>query len=139
MDIKILCTNNGREYMCNKFQEYLQENCIINQHIVSYNPQQTENLKGKISPSSTVQDQYSKWRIFHKSWEEAVPMACYLQYRLPITTFDNLTPFQAWIGNKPHVSINEGHNLSTSRKTNERNSTTRQSRPYSWDTWIDST
>ena len=47
MSIKMLHTENGREFMSSKFKEYLQENCIIHQHMVAYNPQQNAKAERK--------------------------------------------------------------------------------------------
>ena len=47
MSIKILCTDNGGEFMSNKFKEYMQGKDIIHQHTVAYNPQQNGKAERK--------------------------------------------------------------------------------------------
>ena len=39
-----------------------------------------------------------------KFWAEAINYAAYIQNRAPHKYIDNMTPFEAWSGNKPDVT-----------------------------------
>ena len=44
---------------------------------------------------------YSK--LPHKSWAEALSTAVYLRNRSPTKAVESMTPFEAWVGEKPNV------------------------------------
>ncbi|XP_039313806.1 uncharacterized protein LOC105196674 isoform X1 [Solenopsis invicta] len=103
--IKILRTDNGREYVNKEFEEYLKFKGIKHQLIVPYTPEQNgvaERTNRTIVEKARcmMQDADSN----EKMWAEAVNTAVYLKNRSPHKAVKGKTPQEIWTGEKVDLS-----------------------------------
>ena len=103
--IKILRSDNGGEYISNKFHSFLKRHGIQHQLTVPRTPEQngvSERLnKTLVEKARTmlIDAELSK-----DLWAEAVNTANYLKNRSPTKAVRNMTPEEAWSGTKPDLS-----------------------------------
>uniref|UniRef100_A0A251SKN6 Putative zinc finger, CCHC-type n=1 Tax=Helianthus annuus TaxID=4232 RepID=A0A251SKN6_HELAN len=102
--IKTLRSDRGGEYCSNEFQEYLKVNGIRHQLTNSYSPQQN----GVAERKNRTLMELSRSMMNAKElptcyWAEAVACATYILNRTVTKTRPNITPYEAWNGNKPNV------------------------------------
>lgn len=103
--IKILRSDNGKEY-CNKdFDNYLAKEGIIHQRSNPYTPEQN-SLAERFN--RTVVEK-ARCLLFDAGledsfWAEATHTAVYLQNRTVASALNGRTPFELWTGMKPNVS-----------------------------------
>lgn len=103
-DIKILRTDNGREYINRELQSFLKERSIKHQFTVAYTPQQNGVAERKNrSLIEMARCLLIDAKMDKKYWSEAVLWATYLQNRLPTACIDK-TPYELFKGKKPDVS-----------------------------------
>ncbi|KAG8487132.1 hypothetical protein CXB51_020669 [Gossypium anomalum] len=103
--IKALRTDNGTEYLSERFQKLCEQAGIHNQLTTIYTPQQNRVCERK---NRTVLD-IARCLLFQsklpsKFWAEAVNTSVYLLNKLPTHAVKDKTPFEAWHGLKPTVS-----------------------------------
>ncbi|CAD7003740.1 unnamed protein product [Ceratitis capitata] len=103
--IKILRSDNGREYLSKSFENFLKENGIVRQLTVPYTPQQN----GVAERANRTLVEMARSMIVHSGlgecfWAEAVATAAYLQNRSVTKSLANRTPYEAWTSRKPNVS-----------------------------------
>ncbi|KAG8489528.1 hypothetical protein CXB51_017560 [Gossypium anomalum] len=103
--IKILRTNNGAEYLSERFKRLCEQAGIHHQLTTMYTPQQNGVCERK---NRTVMDM-ARCLLFQSKlpnsfWAEAVNSSVYLLNRLPTHAVKDKTPFEAWYGLKPSVS-----------------------------------
>lgn len=102
--VKVLRTDNGKEYVNRQLENFLRENGIIHQTTVTYTPEQNgvaERLNRTIveKARSMLQDS----NLSERYWGEAVSTATYLKNRSPTMAVPNMTPEEAWTGKKPDL------------------------------------
>ena len=102
--IKVLRSDNGKEYTSNQFTKYCEEEGIGRQLSVGYTPQQNGVSERK---NRTVMEM-AKSMIHAKGllksfWADTVHTAVYLLNRCPTKAVMDRTPTEAWSGRKPSV------------------------------------
>eukprot|EP00253_Pinus_taeda_P010782 PITA_10782 len=100
-----LRSDNGREYVNNKFINFCTENGIQMQHIVPYTPQQNgvadrKNLTLKEMANCMLQSKGLSLNF----WAEAIKCANYIINRTPTKVLKNITPEEAWSSIKLDIS-----------------------------------
>lgn len=103
--IKVLRSDNGREYVNNDMCTFLKENGIVHQTTVPYTPQQngvSERVNRTIIEKARSMLQDSKLPLAY--WGEAVNTAIYLKNRTPTQALNNKIPEELWKGNKINLS-----------------------------------
>ena len=103
--IKILRTDNGKEYF-NKNMQHLCEECGIQmQHSTPYTPQQNGVVERKNRSLKKMATCMIEERdISPNIWAEAISCAAYIQKMSFHKSFKGTTPCEAWFGHKPNVS-----------------------------------
>ncbi|KAH9316607.1 hypothetical protein KI387_025234 [Taxus chinensis] len=102
--IKVLRTDNGGEYVSNRFEDFYTSEGIALQRTVAYNPSQN----GVAERKNRTLKEMATCMVHSKSlppqyWAEAVNCACYIQNHVPHKQVRGMTPFEAWFGHKPDV------------------------------------
>jgi len=102
--IKVLRTDNGREYLSNAFERYLQKKGIQRQLTTPYTPEQN----GVAERMNRTLVEIARSLMFNASlpksfWAEAITTATFLKNRWPTSSLENMTPEEAWSGQKPKV------------------------------------
>lgn len=103
--IKAIRSDNGGEYMCSKFQNFLRDNGIKHQTTVPYSPQQNgvaERANRSIMEMARCMLQEAS--LDKKYWAEAVNTAVYLKNRSPTIAVKGCTPEEKWTNKKVCVS-----------------------------------
>ena len=103
--LKTLRTDNGGEFMSNKFQDYLKAEGVKHELTVPKTPEQNgvaERQNRTLVES--VRAMLTQAKLPKKFWVEALNTAVYLRNRSPTKAVNHATPFEAWTGNKPDVS-----------------------------------
>lgn len=103
--IKILRSDNGKEFCNSKFDEFLMSHGIIHHKTNPYTPEQ--NGVSERYNRSIVEK--AKCLLFDaglekRFWAEAAHTAVYLLNRTVTTTLNYKTPFEMWTGRRPDVS-----------------------------------
>ena len=100
-----LRTDNGGEYVNNKFTTYCTTQGIQMQHTVPYTPQQN----GVAERKNRTLKEMANCMIHSKGislqfWAEAINCANYIVNRTPTKALNDITPEEAWSKIKPDVS-----------------------------------
>ncbi|KAL3846133.1 hypothetical protein ACJIZ3_003536 [Penstemon smallii] len=93
--IKCLRTDNGREYTCNEFDNFCQQEGIKRQFTVAYTPQQNgvaERMNRTLLECTRAMLRTAG--MAKSFWAEAVKTACYVINRSPSTAIDLKTPME---------------------------------------------
>jgi hypothetical protein len=100
--IKVLRTDNGREFRGNEFEELCKKCGIARRKTSPYTPQHNgiaERMNMTLVEKSRCM--LSGVGLGQELWVEAVGIACYLVNISPSSTLDDKTPQEAWTGKKP--------------------------------------
>lgn len=103
--IKILRSDNGREYVNRDMTTFLKENGIIHQTTIPYTPQQngvSERANRTIIEKARSMLKDSKLPLAY--WGEAVNTAIYLKNRVPTQSLNNKIPEELWTKQKIDLS-----------------------------------
>ena len=103
--VKILRTDNGREYVNANLKSTLDDLGIKHQTSIAYQPQQNgraERVNRVLLEKARCMLAESK--LAYKFWAEAVSTACYLANRSPKRCLGGHTPEEIWTGSKPDLS-----------------------------------
>jgi len=99
-----LRTNRGGEFTSLEFNQFCSTNRITKQLTTSYTPQQNGVAKrNNRTVMNMVRSMLSRKQISKEFWSEAVNWAIHILNRSPTLTIKELTPEEAWSGNKPSV------------------------------------
>lgn len=103
--IKILRTDNGKEYCNNMFLKCLADSGIKHQTSTPYTPEQN----GLAERMNRTLVERAKAMLFDANlkkeyWAEAVATAAYIVNRSPSRVLAEVTPFEKWSGKKPNIS-----------------------------------
>ena len=93
--IKHLRTDNGTEFTNNKILEFCNQNGIIHEFSVPYDPQQNgkiERLHGSLLPNARAMLEDAQ--LNHVFWEDAINIANYIFNRMPHKGIDNKIPYE---------------------------------------------
>ncbi|CAD7002894.1 unnamed protein product [Ceratitis capitata] len=102
--IKALRSDNGREYINKRFDDFLKQHGIARQLTIPYSPQQN----GVAERANRTLVEMARSLLVHSNmpeflWAEAVQSACYIRNRAPTSALVGMTPYEAWSGRKPNV------------------------------------
>ncbi|CAG9133521.1 unnamed protein product [Plutella xylostella] len=103
--IKVLRSDNGREYVNTDMLTYLKDNGIVHQTTVPYNPQQngvSERANRTIIEKARSMLKDSNLPLAY--WGEAVNTAIYLKNRVPTQALQNRIPEELWTKKKVNLS-----------------------------------
>lgn len=104
--IKTLRTDNGGEYTSTEFTSYLLKEGIKHELTAPHTPQQNgvaERLNRTLVEG--VRTMLADSKLPKKFWAEALSTKVYLWNRSPTKALEEITPHEAWSGNKPDVSF----------------------------------
>ena len=102
--LKTFRTDNGGEYTSKKFEEFLQSEGIRHEYTIPKTPKQNgvaERLNRTLVESA--RSMLLDARLPHEFWAEAVSTAVYIRNRCPTKAVSEMTPYEAWYGEKPKV------------------------------------
>ena len=102
--LKALRTDNGGEYTSAEFEAYLRKEGVRHELTVPKTPEQNgvaERMNRTLVETTRSMLGYSK--LPPKFWAEALSTAVYLRNRSPTKAVEGMTPFEAWVGEKPNV------------------------------------
>lgn len=102
--LKVLRTDNGGEYTSSEFQDFLKKEGIRHELTVPKTPEQNgvaERMNKTLM--ETVRSMLADAKLPQKFWAEALSTAVYLRNRSPTKSVKEMTPFEAWTGEKPKV------------------------------------
>ncbi len=103
--IKVLRSDNGREFVSKKFDAFLAECGIQRQTSAPYSPQQNSVAKrANRTIMECARSMILAQGLELEFWGEAVNTAVYIKNRCPTKAIDSNTPQEAWSGRKPNVS-----------------------------------
>ena len=104
---KLICclrTDRGGEFTSIEFNQFCSSNGIARQLTASYTPQQNGVAERKNrTVMNMVRSMLSEKQIPREFWSEAVNWATHILNRCPTTALKEVTPEEAWSGNKPSV------------------------------------
>lgn len=103
--IKILRSDNGREFCNKEFDDHLKNSGIIHQRSNPYTPEQN----GLAERFNRTVVEKARCLLFDAEldkqfWAEASNTAVYLQNRTVSSTLNGKTPFELWTQEKPEIS-----------------------------------
>ncbi|KAG6531868.1 hypothetical protein ZIOFF_005703 [Zingiber officinale] len=103
--IKTLRTDRGGEFLSTEFTRFC-ENEGIERHLTApYTPQQNGVVERRNRTVMAMTRSLLKGtHMPARFWGEAIRHAVYLLNRLPTKALGDRTPFEAWIGRKPHLA-----------------------------------
>ena len=102
--IKIIKSNQGREYTSGAFDSYCKNNGIIQQFTVPSAPQQNSVAERKNRTLVECARSMLKGKnISNGFWTKAINTTVYLKNRSPTKILDLRTPFEFLYGYKPEV------------------------------------
>ena len=102
--IKSLRTDNGGEYISNKFQSFLKKEGIKHERTVPKSPEQNgvaERMNRTLLEA--IRSMISSSHLSKSFWAEALRTAVYVRNRCPTSTLVNKTPYEALYNCKPNV------------------------------------
>lgn len=105
LKIKILRTDNGKEYCNSNFERYLANCGIIHQTSAPYSPQQnglSERMNRTLVEKARCMISYAN--LNKPIWAEAIATAAYIVNRSPTKGHEQSTPYEMWTGHKPKLS-----------------------------------
>ena len=101
--LKALRTDNGGEYTSAEFEAYLKKG-VRHELTVPKTPEQNgvaERMNRTLV--ETTRSMLADSKLPPKVWAEALSTAVYLRNRSPTKSVEGMTPFEAWMGEKPNV------------------------------------
>lgn len=103
--VKSIRTDNGLEFVNEKFKKSLQEKGISHERTSPYTPEQNGRVERE---NRTIQESARTMLLASglqlSLWSEAVRAAVYILNRTPNSRSINKTPFEQWFGTKPNLS-----------------------------------
>lgn len=104
--IKCLQSDNGREYVNQEFDQLLRKHGILRRLTAPYNPEQN----GVAERHNRTLMEMARCLLIQSNllptfWTEAVNTANYIRNRSPTSKLEGKTPYEAWFGEPPDVSI----------------------------------
>jgi len=102
--IKYLRSDNGGEYVSDRFKQYFKNEGIVNQFSVAGNPEQNgvaERANRTILEKARAMLKNSG--LENKYWPLAVNTAVYLKNLSPTKALENMVPYEAWTGERPNI------------------------------------
>lgn len=102
--VRILHTDNGREYVNKSFEDYLNKEGIVHERTAPYTPEQN----GRVERENRTIVESARSMLYARDvpldlWAEAINCAVYLLNRTSSSQTPQKTPFELWNGIKPHL------------------------------------
>lgn len=102
--IKIVRSDNGKEFVNSKFKEYFAKKGIVHQTTVCYSPQQN----GVAERANRTLVEMARCLLVSSGlpqsmWGEATNTSTYIRNRAPTKVLGDVTPYERWHGRKPSV------------------------------------
>ena len=102
--LKTLHTDNGGEYTSAVFETYLRKEGVRHELTVPKTPEQNGVAeRANRTLVEMVRSMLVDSKLPPKFWAEALSTAVYLRNRSPTKAVEGMTPFEAWMGEKPGV------------------------------------
>ncbi|CAH9104519.1 unnamed protein product, partial [Cuscuta europaea] len=102
--IKVLRTDGGGEYLSNEFNQFCEQEGIIHEVTAPYTPQHNGSAERRNRTVLNMARSMLKAKNLPKCyWGAAVTTATYLLNRCPTKRLNQITPEEAWSGQKPSV------------------------------------
>ena len=102
--LKALRTDNGGEYTSTEFETYLKREGVQHELTIPKTPEQNgvaERMNRTLVEA--VRSMLADAQPPHNFWAEALSTAVYLRNRSPTKAVKEMTPFEAWVGEKPNI------------------------------------
>ena len=102
--LKAIHTDNGGEFISSEFEAHLCAEGVCHELTIPKNPEQNgvaERMNRTLV--ETVRSMLSHANLPHKFWGEALSTVAYLRNRSPTKAVNEMTPHEAWTGEKPKV------------------------------------
>ena len=102
--LNILHTDNGGKYVSTKFEDNLKSEGIRHERTVPKTPEQNgvaERMNRTLV--EIMRSMLIDAKLPHAFWAEAISTAVYLRNRSPTKVLKDMTPFEAWMKQKPCV------------------------------------
>ena len=105
-NIKVLRTDNAKEYISKEFTELLESEGIKHELTVPHTPQQN----GVAERANRTLVEMARCMLLQSKqpnslWAEAISTANFIRNRCPTKALNNKTPFEMWNGRKPYVGF----------------------------------
>ena len=104
--LKCIRTDNGGEYVNAEFKNFCSRNGIMRQTTVPGAHQQNgvaERYNRTLADAA--RSMLHRAKLPKQFWAEAVSVANFVRNRSPTVALDNMTPYEAWYGQKPDISL----------------------------------
>ncbi|CAI7903315.1 unnamed protein product [Closterium sp. NIES-54] len=104
--IKVIRTDGGGEFVNNELEKWMKCKGIKHNITTPYTPQQNgaaERLNRTLMEAVRSLLQHSK--LGNEWWGEASVLAAWIRNRVPTKVHPGTTPFEAWTGTKPNLSL----------------------------------
>lgn len=102
--IQVFRTDRGGEFCSNAFESCCEQAGILRHYTAPYTPQQNGVVERRNRTVMAMTRSLLKERgVPAKFWGEAVRHSVYLLNKLPTRALSDITPYQAWFGQKPSV------------------------------------
>lgn len=92
--LKVLRTDNGGEYISNKFEKFLRDEGILHERTVPEQNGVAERLNRTLVESA--RSMLLDAKLSKRYWAEAISTAVYLKNRCPTRAIQGKTPYEAW-------------------------------------------
>ncbi|CAK9796277.1 Retrovirus-related Pol polyprotein from transposon TNT 1-94 [Anthophora plagiata] len=104
--IKILRTDNAKEYLSNSFRNFLEEEGVSRQLSVEHTPQQN-GVAERVNRTLVEMARCMKLQanLPDSLWGELINTATYIRNRCATKSLNAKTPFEVWNGRKPYVGF----------------------------------
>ncbi|KAL0293568.1 UNVERIFIED_CONTAM: Copia protein [Sesamum angustifolium] len=102
MNLKVLKTNRGREYLSEQFKPICEDKGIIRHLTIPYTPQQMGLQRGEIEHFWKWPDMIAQGNLPISFWGDAILTASYILNHVPSKSVPS-TPYELWHGRKPNL------------------------------------
>ena len=102
--LKTLRSDNGGEYTSKEFKDHFKEEGIHHEFTIPKTPEQN-GVAERVNRTlvECVRSMLCESKLPKRFWAEALSTATYLRNRSPTNAVSNMTPYEAFTGDKPHV------------------------------------
>lgn len=103
-NIKILRSDNGKEFVCQKFAKFLEEKGIIHEISAPYIHEQNGHAEREIQTLvNSARSIIIAKNVPRDLWPEAINATAYILNRVLLKHNENETPYEKWFKKKPQV------------------------------------
>lgn len=103
-NIKVLRSDNGKEYTSREFSNYLQRKGIVHEFSSPYIHEQNGKSEREIRTiTELARSMLLAKNVDHKLWPEAISTACYVLNRIILQPSERISSYEKWFGRMPQV------------------------------------